>query len=230
MLIEKLIRIIKRDRNYQWQTKIEKQDLFIILISRFLQLSRGLFFRLFFKRSKGYFFVGSSVKIKHCRNISVGINFILEDGCYVNALSVDGINIGDNVSIGRSSTLVCSGVIAHLGTGISIGNNTGINSGAYLGGQGGIQIGSNVIIGPGVKIFSENHNFEDTNIPIRDQGVTRKGVKIGNDCWLGANSIILDGVNLGSGCVIAAGAIVTKSFPSNCVVGGVPAKILKYRK
>jgi acetyltransferase-like isoleucine patch superfamily enzyme len=121
-------------------------------------------------------------------------------------------------------------VIRNFGKGIIIGNNVGLNARVYLGGQGGIEIGENVIIGPDVKIFSENHNFANKEILIKEQGETRKGVKIGSDCWIGSGSIILDGVNLGHGCIVAAGSVVTKSFLPFSVIGGVPAKIIKLRE
>ena len=68
-----------------------------------------------------------------------------------------------------------------------------------------------------------------TNLQIffRQQGITRKGIKIGSNCWIGSKVTVLDGVTVGNGCVIAAGAVLTKSFPDHVVIGGVPAKILK---
>jgi acetyltransferase-like isoleucine patch superfamily enzyme len=65
--------------------------------------------------------------------------------------------------------------------------------------------------------------------PIRLQGVTRKGIRIGNNCWIGSKVTILDGVTIGDGCILAAGTVVTKSFPANSIIGGVPAKIIKSR-
>jgi acetyltransferase-like isoleucine patch superfamily enzyme len=69
--------------------------------------------------------------------------------------------------------------------------------------------------------------FEPTGVLYREQGVTRKGIKIGRNCWIGSNVIITDGVNIGDNCVVAAGAVVTKSFPDNSLLGGVPAKLIK---
>jgi len=100
---------------------------------------------------------------------------------------------------------------------------------SFVGCQGGVNIGENVIMGPRVNIHSENHNFEDINIPIKDQGVSRKGININNNCWVGAGVIFLDGVTIGEGCVIAAGSVVNKSFPKNSIIAGVPARILKTR-
>ena len=125
--------------------------------------------------------------------------------------------------------MICTGVIAQKGTGITIGDGCGITIGVYLAGQGGIKIGKNVIIGPFTKILSENHNFSNPDILIKDQGVARKGIEIGDNCWIGSGVTVLDGVIVGEGCVIAAGAVVTKSAPPNCVLAGVPAKVTKNR-
>jgi len=230
MLVEKIIRKLKRNPDYKWESKYTFRDMRVILSGRTSQILRGGWMRLFLKHVEGLLFIGSNVKIKHAYLISVGKNLIIEDNVFINALSYDGISIKDNVSIARNCTLIGTGIISQKGKGISIGNNTGINAGAYLGGQGGIEIGDNVIIGPGVQVFSENHNFSDLNINIKDQGVSRDGVVIQNDCWIGAGAIILAGVTIGSGCVIAAGSVVTRSVANDSVVAGVPGKILKSRK
>jgi acetyltransferase-like isoleucine patch superfamily enzyme len=99
-----------------------------------------------------------------------------------------------------------------------------------LGGAGGLEIGDECIIGQYLSCHPENHVSGDLEVAIRHQGVTRKGIKIGPNCWIGSKVTILDGVEIGKGCIIAAGAVVTKSFPSNSVIGGVPAKLLKSRE
>ena len=75
----------------------------------------------------------------------------------------------------------------------------------------------------------ENHNHADLATEIRLQGVVRKGIKIGANCWIGSKVTILDNVEIGAGSIIAAGAVVNKSFPANSIIGGVPAKLLKMR-
>ncbi|GAA4333146.1 hypothetical protein GCM10023149_39720 [Mucilaginibacter gynuensis] len=230
MLIEKIIRKLKGNPDYKWENSYSLKELFVILSGRFSQLLRGAWGKMFFKSSHGLVFMGSNVVIKHAYLFSAGTNLILEDNVYVNALSFDGINIKNNVSIARNCTIICTGVISQKGKGITIGDNSGINAGTYLAGQGGIEIGDNVIIGPGVKIFSENHNFSDLHVNIKDQGVSRSGVSIKNNCWIGAGVTILAGVTIGEGCVIAAGSIVTKSVAANSVVAGVPGRVLKSRK
>jgi acetyltransferase-like isoleucine patch superfamily enzyme len=229
-VINLIIRKLKESDTYSVDSDLSSWDILIILNKRIFQVIRGLIIKPFLKKSKGIIFKGKNVSIEHLNKISCGKNLIVEDNVFINALSKTGISFGANVTIQRDSILICTGVIRSLGVGIAIGDNVGINSRVYLGGQGGIEIGKNVIIGPDVKIFSENHNFVNKDILIKEQGETRQGVNIGCDCWIGSGSIILDGVNLGTGCIVAAGSVVTKSFLPFSVVGGVPAKIIKMRE
>ncbi|PJJ84078.1 acyltransferase [Mucilaginibacter auburnensis] len=228
-MIEKLIRKLKNDPNYKWENTYSSRDLFTVSWVRGCQAMRGLFIKPFLKSSSGLVFMGIGVKVRHAYQLSAGKNLILDDNVSINALSAKGIKLGDHVSIARDSILFCTGVIAQQGSGITIGNRTGIGARAFIGGQGGVIIGDDVITGPNIQIFSENHNFQDASISIKDQGVTREATVIGNNCWLGGGITILAGVNIGDGCVIAAGSVVTKSVPPNSVVAGVPAKVIKTR-
>lgn len=230
MLLEKMIRMLKGNPNYKWESNYSLHELFTVSSGRAVQLLRGSWKRLTFKEAHGLQFIGSHVKIVHPYLFTAGENLIVDDNTYINALSSDGICIKNNVSFGRNCTVICTGVIAQKGKGICIGNNTGINANTYLAGQGGITIEDNVIIGPGVRVFSENHNYADLDIIIKEQGVSRDGVYIKNDCWIGAGVTILAGVTIGEGCVIAAGSVVTKSMPPFSVVAGVPARVIKSRK
>jgi len=229
MMIEKLIKTLKNDPNYKWESPHSSRDLFSIAWVRLIQVTRGLFLKPFLKKSKGLLFRGSYVKVRHGYKICAGKNLILEDNVSINALSENGISFGDNVSIARDSILFCTGIIAYRGKGISIGDRTGISARAYFAGQGGITIGNDVIMGPNVQVFSENHIYNDLNLTIKEQGVTKQPVSIGNNCWIGAGSTILAGVTIGDGCVVAAGSVVTKSFAANSVIAGVPAKLIKTR-
>ena len=84
-------------------------------------------------------------------------------------------------------------------------------------------------MGQNIRFHSENHNYEDMTIPIRMQGVTNKGIKIGNDCWIGAGAVFLDGAELGDGCVVGANSVVNKKFDDNSIIVGMPAKMIKKR-
>lgn len=115
------------------------------------------------------------------------------------------------------------------GDGISIGNNSGLGINCKV--RGPLEIGDNVMMGPDVVIMTNSHNFERIDIPMNIQGsAVPKRVVIGNDVWIGTRVIILPGVEIGDGAIIGAGAVVTKNIPSMAVVGGCPAKVIKYRK
>ena len=167
--------------------------------------------------------------VQHGYQFKAGKSLILEDGVHINALSENGIEVGDNVTIGKYAILTCTGVIANKGVGIRIGNNSAIGTQSFLGGQGGITIGNDVIMGPQVKIFSENHVYENPEVLIRKQGESRKGVVIGDNCWIGAGVTILDGVSISKGSIVAAGAVVTQSLPENSFAAGVPARVIRSR-
>ena len=94
--------------------------------------------------------------------------------------------------------------------------------GMYVQAINGVRIGKNLRTGPGVKIISASHDVVDY-----EKHKSSVCITIGDNCWLAANVVVLPGVTLGNHVVAAAGAVVTKSFPSNCLIGGVPAKIIK---
>jgi len=96
--------------------------------------------------------------------------------------------------------------------------------------RGKVIIGNNIIFGPDVKIFSENHNFSDTNTSINLQGETRKGVTIEDGVWIGTGATILDAVTIGKNSIVAAGSVVNTDINPNTIVGGIPAKIISVRK
>jgi len=107
---------------------------------------------------------------------------------------------------------------------VSSGKNLAINSGSYINGAGGIEFGDNVIVSPNVVISSGEHQFKDRLTPIIIQEIKKRKVTIGSDVWIGANVVVLPGMELAVGTVVGAGAVVTKSTKSYWVVAGVPAK------
>lgn len=214
---------------YTVDKSLSNRDLFTILFERLIQLIRGIIIRPFFKKTKGMIFIGNNTRIKHKHLISLGKSITIADNVQINALSINGIQIGNNVSILRNTIIECTGVIRQLGEGLKIGNHVGIAQNCFIQVRGEVIIGDYVILAPYVKIFSENHNFNYTEIPIVLQGETRLPVTIENNVWLGANATILGGVKIGEGSIVAAGAVVNKDVPPFSIVAGVPAKVIKSR-
>ena len=114
------------------------------------------------------------------------------------------------------------------GSRLSVGSNSQLGQNSRL--QGTISIGDDCVMGPDVVIMATSHGYDRADIPIRLQRGWEKPIQIGNDVWIGTRAIILPGVEIGDHCIVAAGAVVTKSFPPFSVIAGVPARIVKQRK
>lgn len=225
-ILEKIIQL--RNPNFKFDDALSLAPILQFVWMQVGCLLRGFKVLFFLRKPKGMM-LGRGVYFFYLSKIKWGKFLRLGDFVFVSALSKNGIHFGNNVSIGSFSRVIVSTTLNNLGNKIIIGDSVGIGEYASLGGAGGLEIGSECIIGPYFSCHPENHNYEDLNISIRHQGVNRKGIKIGKNCWIGSKVSILDGVELGDGCVIAAGAVVTKSFPNNSIIGGVPAKLIKTR-
>lgn len=116
---------------------------------------------------------------------------------------------------------------AEISLNSKVGDYSELGSGCMI--QSNVWIGNNVIMGPDIKIYSRNHKYDRLDIPIQKQGKDYYETTIGNDVWIGANVIITAGCNINSHSIIAAGSVVTRDVPKYAIVGGVPAKIIKYR-
>lgn len=111
---------------------------------------------------------------------------------------------------------------------IKIGNNVGI-SGATIYARNSIEIGDNTLIGGNAKILDNDFHpleIEERNKDNKEK-ILSKPIKIGQNCFIGCNSIILKGTELGEGCVVGAGAVVTGKFDSNSIIAGNPAKLIR---
>lgn len=114
---------------------------------------------------------------------------------------------------------------------ISMGDNVRITMDCCIWAEknSGITLGNNVLIGPGVKIFCGNHGTALCDTPMVYQERREADIHIGDNVWIGANCVICSGVSIASGAVIAAGAVVTTDVPENAVMGGIPARLIKFR-
>lgn len=173
--------------------------------------------------------LGKNVVLINKNKMNIGDNVRIEENVFIDALSYDGVYIGDRVKIGESSKVLCTGTLSEIGKGLSIGNDTSFAENTFFGAAGGIKIGNDVISGQNVRFHAENHNYQDKDILIRLQGVNRKGIKVGSNVWIGSGVVFLDGCNVGDDCVIAANSVVSNFFDKGSVIGGTPAKVIKKR-
>lgn len=113
---------------------------------------------------------------------------------------------------------------------LNIGEGVQINDYVHIACALTIVIGENCLIASRVFISDHDHNFRDgQDLPPKDWTLATEKVVIGSGCWVGEGAAILKGVELGDGCVVGANSVVTKSFPKNCILAGVPAKIISVR-
>lgn len=231
MLRKRINWIIKKlgRPDYEIDRSLKSRDLILILLVKFGELARGLILKLRIGSSEGLLFKGRNCSISHAHMIRCGKTLTLGDNVRINALCRNSVILGNNVTVNANTIIDCTGVINELGEGLNIGDNVGIAQNCFIQVRGSVVIGSNTIFGPNVSVFSENHNFDNTENLIINQGTKRIGVNIGNNVWVGTRAVILDGVKIGNNAIIAAGSVVNKDVPENAIVGGVPAKIIKYR-
>ena len=191
-------------------------------------LLRSKFYRRLLGSSGGGLVVGRNICLRHPGRIRLGSGVIVDDNCVLDAKgdSDEGIAIGDGVILGRNTILSCKG------GSIEIGDNSNISSNCMLVSESRLSVGKNVLIaGMTYIVAGGNHGIERTDIPIIRQPCTSKGgVRIEDNCWLGASVAVLDGVTIGRDSVIGAGAVVTENVPEFAIAVGVPARVVKLRK
>ena len=182
--------------------------------------------RGFFKTGKKIY-IGKNVSLLNKKNIFFGKNVTIESYTQIDGYASEKLVLEDNTKIGSFSKVLSTSHFSKFGKGLKMGNNSAIGDYTHFGAPGGIEIGNDVIMGSYISFHSENHNFSDTTRLIREQGVTSKGIKLGNNIWVGAKVTFLDGCVVGDNSVVAAGAVVNGIYPDNSVIGGVPARVIK---
>ena len=165
---------------------------------------RGLLLKTFFNKCGNRLLLDRNLNIKGFKNITLGNGCNIQYDCALIAYNNGNIEIGDNLNMNYNACL-----------------------NAADGGK--ILIGNNVLIAQNVVIRASNHNFDNLFQLINSQGHKAGEIVIGDDCWIGANVVIVPGVIIGEKSVIGAGSVVTKNIPAFSVVGGVPAKVIKKR-
>ena len=188
-------------------------------INKLKEYTRSLYSCIF-----SFIFFGSFRYIKIGRNVNLSNSVIpnIRKGCTI----MDNSSVTGRVTLNKNVFIHENVQIRSFHYEILIDEGTTINRNTCI--LADCRIGKFVSIAPNVVIVGSNHNYREHSL-IKTQGLSSKGINIGDDVWIGANATILDGVSIGNGCVIAAGAVVTKSIPDYSVAAGVPATIIKYR-
>jgi acetyltransferase-like isoleucine patch superfamily enzyme len=186
---------------------------------------RGVVYRLILTM-EGWAAVEKGVRLRFADHIRLGHGSYLDERVYLHACP-QGIAIG-------AGTVVMYGSVLHVynfrglpHAGIQIGAHSVIGEYNVIRGQGGVRIGDRVFTSPFTQILAVNHVYDDASRSFTEQGITAEGIDIDDDVWLGAGSIITDGVHIGRGAVVAAGAVVTADVPPHTVVAGVPARVVR---
>lgn len=203
--------------------------LYYAYVRGFWPLIRGTLLRPRLGSSGGRLFVGSHARILFPSRLRTGRNVAIGDFAYLSCYGRHGITIGNDVRIREFVWIQVTSHLTAPGEGLTIGDETYIAPHAVIGAAAGVEIGRSVAIGHYSQILAEDHVFADVTRPIGEQGVTRRGIRIGDDCWIGNSVIVLDGVTIGAGAVIGAGSVVTRDIPERAVAVGNPARVIRER-
>jgi acetyltransferase-like isoleucine patch superfamily enzyme len=186
---------------------------------------RALAYKLIM-RVDGFAAIENGVRIAYAENIRLGAHVYLDRGVYLHGCP-GGIDIGSHAFIMHNAELHVFNFRSLPHAFIKIGSRTFVGESVVIRGQGGVDIGAAVLIGPGAQILAVNHNYDDPTQPIMDQGISGRGIVIEDGAWIGAGAIVLDGVRVGCGAVIGAHAVVTRDVPAHTLVAGAPARIVR---
>ena len=154
----------------------------------------------------------------------------LKYGCLISPKAE--VEITSHLSIGRGSIIGSFTKIKSADGPLSIGRNVEISTGCFLSSfTAGTFIGDDCMIGPNCSIVGNNYQYDRLDVPIRlQEKISSKGVRIGNNVWLGAGCVVLDGTDIGAGSILAPNSVVSGHIPENSIVQGNPGKVIFTRR
>lgn len=228
-VLEKYRELFPGKKNLFFWVKYEA----IILLFSWIPGALGLFLRkvfypfLFKEVGRGVIF-GRGLTLRHPHKVSIGDHTFIDDGVVLDAKGRRnrGIIIGKNAIIGRNTILSCKegsivlGDFCNISANCSFLSETAITVGRY-----------SFLAGHCYLVAGGNHSFARTDLPIMLQpSLDKGGIAVGEDVWMGAAVIVLDGVTIGRGSVIGAGAVVIDALPEYSVAVGIPARRIRDRR
>ena len=169
---------------------------------------------------------GSGVVLRHPHKIQIGDNVVVDDNCCLDAKGTtnQGIILRDGAFVGRNTVLSCKNGSITLGEDANVGVNVVITSSAE------VRVGARALVAAFTYIVGGDHLFDRVDVPVMHQGRTAQGIDIGDNAWLGAHVVVMDGVRIGRDAVIGAGAMVTDDVPEFHIAAGVPARVIRDRR
>ncbi len=187
---------------------------------------RHIFFPKLFQSAGKKVIYGHHLGLRNPSRVAIGKGTVVDDFVQISARGEgeDKIEIGANVLIGQNSRL------RTRGGSITIADQVNIGPDCHIGTSSQITMGSHCLLGGRCYIGGLSHGFEDTDTPMTEQKMVSKGgVTLGDDVWLGAHVIVNDGVSIGKGAIIGAGSVVTHDIPEFAIALGSPAKVVRTR-
>lgn len=138
------------------------------------------------------------------------------------------VELSANLKFGRGCRVSSFTKIKAADGPLTIGDRCGFGTGCFItSGEQGLSIGDNLVCGPNVVIMASSYRYDMLGVHLHDQGVTSKGTRIGNNVWIGANAVILDGSDIGDNSIVVANSLVSRRHPAGSVLQGNPAKPMR---
>ena len=160
--------------------------------------------------------------------LALSLAYYLKFGCLVSMRAE--VEFNNQIKIGRGSRISSYCRIKASGP-LTIGRDVSItNFTCIAAGSSGIEIGDDCLISPNVTILGANYEYSRLDVPIRQQGMNSKGVRIGNNVWIGAGVVVLDGSVIEDGAIVAPNSVVSSRLPTNTICRGDPAKVIFTRR